>query len=93
MQTPSTTWLFAVLWFGLAAWQSYRAFSGCATVGGWMPAYWALLAVSLTVPFVAVRRIHAGEQLPRDASLTLVLLTYVPLTIAMRLVESCAVRP
>ena len=83
----------ALLWCGLASWQSYRGYARCGDAGPWGPAYWALCAIALAAPLLALLRIQREELRPRrrtfDVPLAVVLMTYVPLTLAMRLVEVC----
>jgi hypothetical protein len=86
-------WLFAALWCGLAAWQTWRAFSRCETADGWAPYLWAKATLSLAAPLARPdwrsRRTGAARQ-TGDAAVITALLVYVPVTIAMRLVEVCA---
>ena len=93
IRTKTSATMFAGLWFGLAAAQSARGFSTCQDESGWVAAYWGMHAVLLIAPLWAVRRVVGESETPAprsfDAALGLALLTYVPMTIAMRLLEIC----
>ena len=94
MRTKTSAWLFAAIWLAIAAGQSYRSFTRCADVSGWATAFWLLHAASLAAPLIAIRRARQREGRPQtqpfDVPLAFALLTYLPVTIAMRLVETCA---
>lgn len=93
MRTKTSATLFAGFWFGLAVWQSSRGFARCDDISRWVGVYWGLHAVLLIAPLFAIRLVVAEGKArgPRtfDAALGLALLTYVPIMIAMRLLEMC----
>jgi hypothetical protein len=84
--------LMAGLWCVLAVWQSYRSFARCEA-SGWAGVFWALLVLALAAPILTMAYTTRNRDIRRDLVLdpavTLALLGYVPVVIAMRLVELC----
>jgi hypothetical protein len=82
----------AGLWCVLAVWQSYRGFTRCEA-SGWASVFWGLLVLALAAPVLAMAYVERGADTRRDdildSSVTLALLGYVPVLIAMRLIELC----
>jgi hypothetical protein len=92
----TTAWMFATAWFVIAAIQSYRSFGRCPVTSGWTAALWSLHVTMLLMPLLVTRLAQtndrAGGTRSFDAVPGLALLTYVPVAIAMRLLEICAAR-
>jgi hypothetical protein len=82
---------FLLLWCAIATWESHHAFTACGAGEGWRIAYWLLHAVALGAPLLAWRHMasHGGMRGVDGAGVWLALLTYVPLSVAMRLVGLC----
>jgi hypothetical protein len=82
---------FLLLWCAIATWESHQAFTVCGAGEGWRIAYWLIHAVALAAPLFAWRHIacHGGGPGVDVVLVWLALLTYVPLTVAMRLVGLC----
>ena len=92
-RTPSRAVLVATFWCVLAAWQSVQSFARCEASSGWAAIFWGLQGLMLAAPLVAVIRLEAARRLGTtgpDVTLAIVLLAYVPMMVAMRLVEICA---
>ena len=85
---------FVGTWFVLAVWQTVRAFNRCQTASGWTDLFWVLLVLCLAAPLFVVarfKRYPAGvqERQTADVTLAIVVLTYVPIMLSMRLLEQC----
>ena len=86
--------LFAGTWCVLAAWQTFRAFNRCQAASGWTDLFWALQVLCLAAPLFVVARfkrdpVGGQERHTADMTLTIVVLTYVPVMVSMRLLEQC----
>jgi hypothetical protein len=86
--------MFAVLWLGLAVWQAVHTMRVCfdSTAAGVLQ--WSLQFTLLGVPLIVLRRdTTSGRNAVnvRDA-LTVIVLSYVPVTLALRIAETCAQR-
>jgi hypothetical protein len=94
MPLTGTAGLFAGLWFVLASVQSYRSFARCHGWSAWDLVLWGIQAALLVAPLAALARLGGPGREPSriDPAIALALLTYVPLALAMRLMESCAGR-
>lgn len=83
----------AVFWCALAAWQSWRSFARCDVSSGSIHIYWGLHLMGLVAPLLAVARLSREHDVSRErafnAAVAIVVLTYVPMMIAMRLLELC----
>ena len=90
----NTARMFATFWFVLAAIQSYRSFGRCHDTSGWTSALWALHLTMLLAPLLIVRLAEKDGRAGGSRSFApvpgLALLTYIPVVVAMRLLESCA---
>jgi hypothetical protein len=87
-----TTVMFAVLWLALAVWQAVHTMRVCfdASVTGILQ--WSAQFTLLGVPLIVLRRDAAtNRNTPhvRDA-LAVIVLSYVPVTLALRIAEACA---
>ena len=75
------------LWVPLACWQCLQAYRTCASTDTTTVLWWTLLALAMVTPLVPIvrwsRRGSAG------APLVLLLAVYVPLTLALSLVQRC----
>jgi hypothetical protein len=93
MPLRRTAVVFTLLWFPLAFWQCARTARVCFDGSGWSVALWTLQFAMLVIPLLTLRRLArpAANEAPdlEGASATLILLAYVPLTLALRLGESC----
>ena len=93
MPLRRTAVVFTLLWFPLALWQCARTARVCFDGSAWSIGLWALQFAMLGIPLLTLRKLarpaaHAAPDL-EDASVTLILLAYVPLTLALRLGEHC----
>ena len=86
--TQRTTLVCAVLWVPLGCWQFLTAYAACGADSVSAHLLWALLALSGTAPLVPI--IRWSRERPAYASLVLLLAVYVPLTLALGLIERCA---
>ena len=93
MPPRRTAVVFTLLWVPLALWQYARTASICFDGSGWSIVLWTLQFATLATPLVALRRLSRtvadGTRYLDDLSATLILLAYVPLTLALRLAEHC----
>jgi hypothetical protein len=90
--TRSITLGVAVFWCTLAAAQSWRSFVRCEPSSGWTWVYWALHVLGLGAPLLAaiwMTRTRRADETPPGAAMTVVILAYVPMLVAMRLLELC----
>jgi hypothetical protein len=89
-----TILMMAVLWLALALSQAVRTAHACfdPTSGGVVA--WVLQFALLCAPLVVLKRKTAHRSSDSDVRgpLTLILLTYVPTTLALRIAEMCARR-
>ena len=86
--------VFAGTWCVIAAWQTYRAFERCEAMSGWIDLFWILQGLFLAAPLFVVARLrrHPAAAQGREAvdvTLAIVVLTYVPIMLSMRLLEQC----
>jgi hypothetical protein len=89
-----TAVIFVILWAPLALWQCLRAATVCHDGSGWSAVLWTVQFATLALPLLAAHRLgrsapHRSPH-PDDVSATLILLAYVPVTLALRLAEQCA---
>jgi hypothetical protein len=94
MPLRRTAVVFLILWVPLASWQCLRTAAACHDGSGWSTVLWTVQFATLTLPLVAAHRLgrpaaHHTHHLD-DVSATLILLAYVPMTLALRLAEQCA---
>ena len=93
MPLRRTAAVFAMLWIPLTLWQYVRTASVCFDGSGWGVILWTLQLAMLATPLLALRRLSRsmadGTRYLDDLSATLILLAYVPLTLALRLAEHC----
>jgi len=84
------------LWVVLAAWQYARSATTCTSSSSMTFVYWMLLLGALGVPLILIAREvgeHASDTAPPGTRLlAFALSTYVPATLALRLIEACAPR-
>lgn len=95
MPLRRTAVVFLMLWVPLALWQCLRTATLCHDDSGWSTALWTVQFTTLALPLVAARRLgRPAHHTPHldDVSATLILLAYVPVTLALRLAEQCAQR-
>ena len=94
MPLRRTAVVFVVLWAPLALWQCFRAATVCHDGSGWSTVLWTVQFATLAMPLFATRRWgrSAAHDAPHldDVTATVILLAYVPLTLALRLAEQCA---
>ena len=94
MPLRRTAVVFLMLWVPLALWQCLRTATMCHDGSGWSTALWTVQFATLALPLVAARRLGrtAAHHTPHpdDVSATLILIAYVPVTLALRLAEQCA---
>jgi hypothetical protein len=92
----ATAWMFATVWFVLAAIQSYRSFGRCPVTSGWAVTFWSLHVAMLLAPLLVARLALRDDRAGGSRSFAPVpgfaLLTYIPVAIAMRLLETCVAR-
>ena len=85
-----------ILWFALATWQYARSATICTSGSSMTFVYWLLLLAALGVPLILIVRglgePASGSAPPGTRLLTFALSTYVPCTLALRLIEACASR-
>ena len=89
-----TAVVFVILWAPLALLQCVRTATTCYDGSGWSTALWTVQFATLAMPLFAAHRLgrpaaHTAPHLD-DVSATLILLAYVPLTLALKLAEQCA---
>jgi len=93
MPPRRTAAVFTMLWVPLTLWQYVRTAAVCFDGSSWSIMLWALQLAMLATPLVALRRLSRsvadGTGYLDDLSATLILLAYVPLTLALRLAEHC----
>jgi hypothetical protein len=94
MPLRRTAVVFLILWVPLALWQCLRTATTCHDGSGWSTVLWTVQFASLALPLFAAHRLgrpaaHDTRHLD-DVSATLILLAYVPVTLALRLAEQCA---
>ena len=91
--TPArrTVVAFATIWLPLALLQYARAFHACADGTGWLMSGWSLQLGLLIMPMVAVARLlrRDARETGETAAVLLILLAYVPVTLALSLAERC----
>ena len=89
-----TVVLFLVLWLTLAILQFTRSAQICYDGSTGSQIAWGLQLLMLGAPLLAVRRPGnpPGSERRMSGDLALVLLAYVPVTLALRLVETCGDR-
>jgi hypothetical protein len=89
-----TAVVFVILWAPLALLQCVRAATACYDGSGWSAALWTVQFATLAIPLFAAHRLGrpAAPDTAHldDVSATLILLAYVPVTLALRLAERCA---
>jgi membrane associated rhomboid family serine protease len=90
---PSNAIVVAGFWCLLAVWQAARGFARCEASSAWASVFWGLQLVGLVTPLLAVvrlarRRDERGEP-GFDVPVAIAVLAYVPMLIAMRLLELC----
>ena len=92
----ATAWMFAIVWFVLAAIQSFRSFGRCPVTSGWTATLWSLHVAMLLAPLLVARLAPTDDRAGGSRSFAPVprfaLLTYISVLIAMRLLEICATR-
>jgi hypothetical protein len=94
MTSPQrTTLTIAVLWLTLAVWQAVHTMHLCFDHTDTGILQWTLQFILLGVPLIVLRRDSGSRTAPnvRDA-LAVIILGYVPVTLALRIAESCARR-
>lgn len=93
MPLRRTAVVFLLLWVPLALWQCLRTVTACHNGSGWSTVLWTVQFATLALPLVAAHRLGRPAAHPRhldEVSATLILLAYVPVTLALRLAELCA---
>ena len=93
MPPRRTAAVFTILWLPLTLWQFVRTATICFDGSGLSILLWTLQLAMLATPLLALRRLSRsvadGTGYLDDLSATLILLAYVPLTLALRLAEHC----
>jgi hypothetical protein len=86
--------VFMMLWVPLALWQCVRTASICHDGSGGSTLLWGLQLAMLAAPLAVLRRL--SRRVPGslaamdDDVVAVILVAYVPLTLALRLAERCA---
>jgi hypothetical protein len=84
--------MFAVLWLALAVWQAVHTMRLCFDATALAFLQWGLQFTLLGVPLIVLRRdTNRHGTNVRDA-LAVIVLSYLPVTLALRLAETCAQR-
>jgi hypothetical protein len=81
--------LFGTLGLVLMLWQYWRSAAVCYDGSGSSTLFWGLQLLMCGLPLVVVRSAHRPGAHPDDTALRLLLLAYVPTTLALRLAELC----
>ena len=94
MSRRRTVLPLTTLWVLLAAWQYARSLTTCTSGSAMTSLYWLLLPAALGVPLMLIVS-ESGERAraatPSETRLlAFALSTYVPATLALRLIEACA---
>ena len=94
MPLRRTAVVYLLLLGPLDLWQCLRTATACHDGSGWSTVLWTVQFATLALPLVAAHRLgrpaaHHARHLD-DVSATLILLAYVPVTLALRLAEQCA---
>jgi len=90
-----TILMFAAVWFVLALSQAARTSHLCVDGSTGNVLAWTLQFALLGAPLLVLRRhltFHHDFELDVRGALALILLTYVPVTLALRLAEACVSR-
>jgi len=90
-----TVLIFTMLWVCLALYQYARAARACADGSIASTLLWLGQFLLLAVPIVVLRRQGrraAAGGMDAEADLSLILLAYVPVTVALHIAETCARR-
>jgi hypothetical protein len=83
-----TTLVCAALWVPLTCWQFAGAAAACGYDGPSAALSWGLLGLAMIAPLVPI--VQWSRAAPAHAPLVLLLASYVPLTLALALVQRCA---
>ena len=91
LRTRTSVWLFAGLWLALSTFYTARAFMHSVDRSTLALLDWGLIALSLVAPLFGVWRLFADDQMHGRASINaavrLVLIGYLPLWTAMRILD------
>ena len=90
-----TILMFATLWLVIALSQAARTAHLCVDGATGSVLAWTLQFALLGAPLLVLRRhltFHHDFELDVRGALALILLTYVPVTLALRLAEACVSR-
>jgi hypothetical protein len=92
--TQRTIVMFAVLWLGLAAWQALHTMRLCFVSTPIAVLQWTLQFALLGVPLIVLRRdTESGRSAPNvRKALAVIVLSYLPVTLALRIAETCGQR-
>jgi hypothetical protein len=89
-KTPTSVWIFAAVWLALATSYTARAFGHSADRSLVALIDWGVIAVALAIPPFALWRLFADLGSSRatiNAAVRLVIVSYLPIWTAMRLLE------
>jgi hypothetical protein len=90
METRSGTWLFAIVWLALTATSAVRLYVQWPDRSAVALFHWGTLGTMLLAPLYMLWWLHArlgSDPRTRTLGLRIVLMSYLPLWIALRLLE------
>jgi hypothetical protein len=85
--------LFGTPGLALTLWQYWRSAAVCYDGSATSTLFWGLQLLMCGLPLVVVRSVHRSGAHGGDTAVRLLLLAYVPTTLALRLAELCHAVP